>query len=58
MTAYNTWKTRFDESATFLPSLNKLPVKDCMVKEAGASYRMMESVVGERRTALPPGRRP
>jgi hypothetical protein len=43
MTAFNTWKTRFDETATLLPSLNRLPIKDRMVKEATTIRCMMES---------------
>ena len=43
MTAFNTWKTRFDETATFLPSLKKLPLNERIVKEAHALRCMVES---------------
>jgi hypothetical protein len=43
MTAFNTWITRFDETATLLPSLKDLPIRDRMVKEATAIRCMMES---------------
>jgi hypothetical protein len=43
MPAFYTWKTRFDETATLVPSLTKLPIRERMVKEATAIRHMMES---------------
>ena len=36
MPAFNTWKTRFDEAATLLPNLKKMPLNERIVTESNA----------------------
>ena len=44
MTTFNTWKTRFDETATLLPSLKDLPIKERMVDKVD---RALNACIGD-----------
>lgn len=43
MPAFNTWKTRFDETATLCPSLKQLPLNERMIKESHALCCMRDT---------------